>query len=98
MNQIPDWQRLAQSFPCTARLISSGKLPENYQPSDFIELHSEGPLSTAERSVVQFLLHVWNRYEFSFELPEMMGWDLGHQEAFVEWANGRTLGRPLRYF
>ena len=55
-------------------------------------------ISTAERSVCAFLLHVWNKYDNAFELPELQGWDQRHQEAFAAWVDGRTLGRPLRYF
>lgn len=55
-------------------------------------------LSTSERSVFGFLLHIWNQYDFSFKLSDTLIWDNGHRKAFVAWANGRTLGEPFRYF
>jgi hypothetical protein len=91
------WQLLAKSFRITTILVRRDRLPEDYQPQDAIELCKES-LSTYEHSVLSFLVHVWNRYDFPFELSEIAGWDEEHQRAFYNWANGRTLGRPCRYF
>ena len=91
------WRLLARSFHITELFVRRQRLPENYGPEDAVALFKE-PLSTHERSLLSFLLHVWNRYDFPFELSEVAGWDSRHQRAFTNWANGRTLGRPCRYF
>ena len=91
------WRILAQSFHVINRFVSGRRLPDDFQPTDAIDLYEEA-VSTHERSVLSFLLHVWNRYDYSFDLSEVAGWSEQHQRAFSNWASGRTLGRPCRYF
>jgi len=91
------WRILAKSFAVTDLFIRRRRLPEDFSPEHAIALHEE-PISTHERSVLSFLLHVWNRYDFPFDLSEVAGWTEQHQRAFSNWASGRTLGRPCRYF
>ena len=97
MNDLTQWRALANSFPCLARMAGWKRIPSDYTPDTLIEL-CRGAISTSERSICEFLLHVWNKYDNAFELPELQGWDQRHQEAFAAWVDGRTLGRPLRYF
>ena len=98
MSPLQSWRQLADTFRVTALLINWGRLPTDYKPEDAIFLYNEGPLSTNERTILGFLLHVWNRYDFPFDLAETTGWDPSHQQAFIGWVTGKTLGRPLRYF
>ena len=115
MSPLQSWQLLANTFHAIDLLIGYGKLPANYapkevplgyKPEDAIFLYQEVPLSTHERNVLGFLLHVWNKYDFPFAsasvpegpLSEVEGWDLRHQQAFIGWVTGKTLGQPLRYF
>ena len=98
MNDISRWRCLADSFPCLSRMMAGKRIPANYTPETLIDLARHGALSTSERSVLSFLLHVWNKYDFTFELPDTQIWDADHQKAFIAWSNGRTLGKPLRYF
>ena len=91
------WQNLANTFALIKLLIRRDRLPENFQPEHAIALYEE-PISTHERSILSFLLHVWNRYDFTFELSEVAMWGPEHQRAFSNWVNGRTLGEPCRYF
>lgn len=98
MPPIQSWKLLAKTFRSTDLLVHWGKLPVDFQPEDAIFLYREGPLSINERTVLGFLLHVWNHYDFPFELSETAGWDPSHQQAFAGWVSGKTLGRPLRYF
>ena len=89
------WKALALSFPCVAGMVRGERIPANFTAQTLLELRG---ISTAERSVCAFLLHVWNKYDNAFELPELQDWDPRHQEAFAAWVDGRTLGRALRYF
>jgi hypothetical protein len=98
MNDVCRWRLLADSFPCLARMVAVERIPANYTPKTLIDLSRHDALSTSERSVFSFLLHVWNQYEFSFTLSDTLIWDTGNRKAFIFWANGRTLGEPLRYF
>lgn len=106
MSPLQSWQLLANTFHAIDLLIGYGKLPANYdrrkslwdKPEDAIFLYTEVPLSTHERNILGFLLHVWNKYDFPFELSEVEGWDPRHQQAFIGWVTGKTLGRPMRYF
>jgi hypothetical protein len=98
MTELHRWRLLADSFPCLTRMMAGKRIPTDYTPDTLIDLYSYGALSTSERSVMGFLLHVWNRYDFSFELPDTQTWDEAHQKAFIAWANGGKLGKPLRYF
>ena len=98
MSPLQAWQLLANTFHAIDLLIRYGKLPADYKPEDAIFLYREGPLSTNERTILGFLLHVWNKYELPFELSDAEGWDPSHQQAFIGWVTGKTLGRPLRYF
>ena len=98
MNQLHSWRLLADSFPCVTRMMAGKRIPTDYTPETLIEFRQHSPLSTSERSVFSFLLHVWNKYDFSFELPDTQLWDPKHQKAFIAWASGRKLGKPLRYF
>lgn len=91
------WRTLAKSFHLTNVFVRARRLPEDFQPVDAIDLYEEA-ISTQERSILSFLLHVWNRYDYSFDLSEVAGWDERHQRAFSDWAGGRTLGRPCKYF
>ena len=91
------WQKFAKTFDLTERMVKGDRLPDDFYPEHAVQLFDE-TLSTYERSVLSFLLHVWNRYDFPFELSEVAGWTEQHQRAFSNWANGRTLGRPCRYF
>ena len=97
MSPTQAWRILAKSFHVTNLLVHRDRLPEDYQPFDAIELFKE-PLSTHEHSVLSFLIHVWDRHDFPFELSTVSAWDEKHQRAFSNWASGRTLGRPCRYF
>jgi hypothetical protein len=104
MPPIQTWRILADTFRATDLLVRRGKLPADYKPEDAIFLYNEVPLSTHERNILGFLLHVWNKYDFPFELSEVEGWDprhpppVGTRQAFIGWVTGKTLGRPLRYF
>ena len=98
MTPLQSWQLLANTFHAIDLLIRYGKLPADYKPEDAIRLCREVPLSTHERNILGFLLHVWNKYDFPFELSEVEGWDPRHQQAFIGWVTGKTLGRPMRYF
>jgi hypothetical protein len=98
MPPIQAWRTLADTFRATDLLVRRDKLPTNYKPEDAIFLYREVPLSTHERSILGFLLHVWNQYDFPFELSDIVGWDQAHQQAFTGWVTGKTLGQPLRYF
>ncbi len=89
------WKALALSFPCIARMVRGELIPAEFTAQTLLGLRG---ISTAERSVCAFLLHVWNKYDNAFELPELQDWDPRHQEAFAAWVDGRTLGRSLRYF
>lgn len=89
------WKALALSFPCIAGMARGERIPADFTAQTLIDLCG---ISTAERSVCAFLLHVWNKYDNAFELPELQDWDERHQEAFAAWVGGQTLGRPLRYF
>lgn len=89
------WKTLALSFPCIAGMVRGERIPADFTAQTLLDLRG---LSTAERSVCAFLLHVWNKYDNAFELPELQGWDERNQEAFAAWVDGRTLGRALRYF
>ena len=91
------WRILAKSFHVTELFLRSRRLPDDFKPTDAIDLYEEA-VSTHERSILSFLLHVWNRYDYSFDLSEVAGWTEQHQRAFSNWASGRTLGRPCRYF
>ena len=64
-------------------------------PPDFL---CEEPISTHERSILSFLLHVWNHYDYPFDLSEVAGWSDQHQIAFSNWVSGHTLGTRCRYF
>ena len=98
MDAMSRWQLLADSFPCLARMVAGKRIPANYTPQTLIDLCNSTALSISERSVFSFLLHIWNKYDFAFELPDTQMWDTDHQRAFIAWVNGRTLGKPLRYF
>lgn len=98
MNDICRWRTLADSFPCLARMVTGKRIPANYTPETLIDLCANAALSTSERSVFSFLLHIWNQYDWGFTLSDTLVWDPDSREAFVSWANGRTLGEPLRYF
>lgn len=91
------WRILANTFQLTQLLIRRRRLPEDFQPVDAIALYEEA-ISTHERSILSFLLHVWNHYDYSFDLSEVAMWNEQHQRAFSNWASGRTLGRPCKYF
>jgi hypothetical protein len=98
MNDICRWRILANSFPCLTRMVAGERIPVDYTPKTLIDLCEHCALSTSERSVFSFLLHIWNQYDFNFTLSDTLIWDNGHRRAFVAWANGRTLGEPFRYF
>ena len=93
MNDLGRWRILADSFPCLTRMVVGKRIPTNYTPETLIDLCTNGALSTSERSVFTFLLHIWNQYDWSFTLSDTLIWDTDHRKA-----NGRTLGKPLRYF
>jgi hypothetical protein len=97
MDDYSRWRLLADSFPCLTRMVAGRRIPADYTPDTLIDL-LDAALSTSERSVFSFLLHIWNQYDHSFTLSDTLIWDIGHRKAFVSWANGRTLGEPLRYF
>lgn len=113
MDDYARWRLLADSFPCLTRMVVGKRIPADYTPKTLkakpyrpgIDL-LYAALSTSERSVFNFLLHIWNQYDHSFTLSDTLKaqryrfsiWDSGHHKAFVCWANGRTLGEPLRYF
>lgn len=95
---LTHWRLLAEHFPALAKLVANGSLPPDYQPSDLDRLRRQVPFTDNEQNVFQFLLHVWNRYDYEFELSQMLCWDLKHRQAFLDWYTGRTLGSPSRYF
>jgi hypothetical protein len=80
------------------RLDPFRKAPIDFEPEDLERLANKGPASLSERAVLRFLLHIWSRFEFPFELSQTAGWDAEHRHAFIDWATGRTLGEPCRYF
>jgi hypothetical protein len=98
MNDIGRWRTLADSFPILAEMVQNRRLPADYTPELLIDLYRSSGASTGEHSIFGFLLHVWNRYDFDFPLADVQIWNEAHQRAFIAWANGRTLGEPLRYF
>lgn len=59
-NSMERWRHLAENFHCIPALVGYRKLPEGFAPDDVDQLRQRGPVSSAERSVLQFLLHVWN--------------------------------------
>ena len=91
------WQKFAKTFDLTERMVRGYRLPADFYPEHALALFEE-PLSTYERSVLSFLLHVWNRYDFPFELSEVAGWSEQNLHAFGKWATGQTLKDPCRYF
>ena len=97
MPAVPAWQRFAKTFQLIEFLVLRDRLPENFRPFDAIELY-QGPINIGDRSVLSFVLHVWNCKEFRFELSEVAEWGPRHQQAFRDWVNGNTLGKPCRYF
>ena len=97
MPPVHAWQLLAKTFQLTEVLVLRDRLPEDFKPEHAVELYKE-PISTPERSILSFLLHVWNRYDYSFDLSEVAMWNPEHQRAFCDWANGKTLGKRCRYF
>ena len=97
MNDLTQWRMLATSFPCLSRMVLRRELPSDFTALTLIEALS-GSLARIERSVCEFLLHVWNEHENAFGLAETRTWDEAHQLAFIGWVDGRTLGCPLRYF
>lgn len=92
------WRSLAGHFHYIAASVRFGKLPADFEPEDLERLAGKGPASLSERAVLHFLLHVWSRGEFPFELSQTVGWDAEHRRAFADWVNGATLGEPCRYF
>lgn len=92
------WRTLANTFHSLPRLVDANKLPVDYGPDEAIDLYRNVPLSSTERSLLSFLLHVWNHYDFTFDLSETLIWDMKHKKAFLNWVNGKTLGQPCRYF
>lgn len=97
MSPASIWQLFAKTFQLIELLILRDRLPENFQPMDAIELY-QGPINIEERTILLFVLHVWNREEYRFELSEVDKWGPPHQQAFCDWVNGKTLGQPCRYF
>lgn len=93
MNRIPEWRQLADRFPLIVR-----KLPEDFKPIDLDEMRKMIPLSPAEHDMAQFLLHVWNRYDYPFQLDQVLGWDNPHLQVFLDWFSGKLFGVPVRYF
>ena len=91
------WQKLAKTFNFTERMVRGDRLPADFYPEHAVALFQE-PLSTYERSELLFLLHVWNRYDFPFELSEVAGWSDESLHAFGRWVTGQTLKDPCRYF
>ena len=98
MSSSQAWRTLADTFHSLPRLVDSNKLPVDYGPEEAVQIYKTVPLSSTERSLLSFLLHVWNHYEFTFDLSETMIWDSRHKKAFLNWVNGKTLGEPCRYF
>ena len=92
------WRYLADTFHSLPQLVDYKKLPVDYGPEEAIQIYKTAPLSRAERSLLSFLLHVWNHYEFTFDLSDTQIWDNRHRKAFLNWVNGTTLGEPCRYF
>lgn len=91
------WQKFARTFDLTERMVCGDRLPADFYPEHAVALFQE-PLSTYERSVLSFLLHVWNRYDFPFDLSEVAGWSDDNLHSFGRWATGQTLKDPCRYF
>ena len=91
------WQQFAKTFQITEHFIRADRLPKDFYPEHAVALFEE-PLSTQERSTLSFLLHVWNRYEYPFELSEVAGWSEEHQRALGAWVMGRSLDDLCRYF
>lgn len=98
MTSVQAWRRLADTFHSLPQLVDYKKLPVDYGPEEAIQIYKNTPLSRAERALLGFLLHVWNRYDFPFELSDIALWDSRHRTAFLNWVNGKTLGEPCRYF
>ena len=91
------WQKFAKTFDLTERMVKGDRLPDDFYPEHAVQLFDE-TLSTYERSVLSFLLHVWNRYEYPFELSEVVGWSEQNLRAFGKWVTGQTLREPCKYF
>ena len=92
------WRVLADTFHSLSRLVRANKLPVDYGPEEAIHIYKTAPLSSTERSLLGFLLHVWNHYDFEFDLSEIQFWDGENRKAFMEWIGGQTLGESCRYF
>lgn len=97
MSDEAAWRVLATSFPVMDRMVAWKRLPAQFTAETVLKLCETG-ISTSERSICRFVLHVWNEYDNAFTLSDVRTWDEAHQAAFIAWADGRTLGRPLRYF
>lgn len=95
---IERWRALAERFHYIAASVRYGKLPADFEPEDLEYLANRGPVSLSEQAVLGFLLHIWSRVEFPFELSQTADWDGEHRRAFIDWVTGRTLGEPCRYF
>lgn len=98
MNSVCRWRLLADSFPCLAQMIEGKRLPADYAPETLVGFYEYAALSRSERSIISFLLHVWNQDEFNFALSDAIIWDNEHRSSFLMWASGDTLGEPFRYF
>ena len=98
MSPAQAWRTLADTFHSLPQLVDYNKLPVDYGPEEAIQIYKNTPLSRAERSLLGFLLHVWNHYDFPFDLSDIQLWDGRHRAVFLNWVNGKTLGEPCRYF
>ena len=95
--RIQRWRALADRFRCTQVFLDRGRLPENYEPRHVIGLLEEA-LSSSERVIFTFLCHVWNRYDYPFELSEVVIFDRDHRQALADWVTGKATGVPVQYF
>lgn len=95
--RIQRWRTLADRFRCTQVFLQRGRLAADYGPTDVIGLLEEA-LSSSERVIFTFLCHVWNRYDYPFELSEVVIFDDEHRQALADWITGKATGEPVHYF
>ena len=83
--------RLARTFPTFAWKHGTkcdapglGGPGEDFDGDVFAE-HLDG-LSSGERVAADFLLHVYNHYDYKFDLGRIGSWHKAHLAAFADWA------------
>lgn len=74
---------LMMSFPSLARKV------QGWEVFDATLLDkSKDVWSSGERKAAQFVLAVWNHYDYKFDAMDALStWDTDHRKAFLKWAN-----------